>query len=610
MNNAEFERPTPRALSDAELNAALEEAKQSPDGLLAAMILLETQEQVRREDAEALRAWEESRFNSLLNTSSETEAGEETHPEVRFSPQPEDFSSPETLQTDLENLDADLDDEAPFEPIPASEVTVTTTLNQIVAEVNESFEHPSAAEDATALEESEQVDQPDNFAPKAKQPLVATSADTAAGLPANSAKPKLAKLPLSFDWKSLAIPVVLACLFLTNGYSFGSVFVGSFAGALISGVFAFGFARSKSRGSSSHQVLSRATFGVWGAVLPTKVLFLIRLASLGALVWVATQELFIVSALPVGLVSLGSIDWSNQATVAVALSLVAWLLLIAPKFAKWSLVALATLGVAITAIALTSLVAIPAIALDSISVLSVTLIYVVCDALLAGPSNLPVVNTSGAFSLVKAVSLKQVIPALLTSGVSVVAISADSSFHIIGFCIAALAVSVTLLNQLQFDLSAVRLSKPWAFAISLLLSIAVVVLVSQQNVPAFMASSTTALLSLAIAAQLPYWVESFMRSDAFHELSLQRGYAFYRRFGLASLFGFVSLALAGLVLSPLVVGGSNEGPLGLATIPLLIAALSIGYTLSTSWYRIRYQQAEVRNIEVRRNQLAGFDTYE
>jgi hypothetical protein len=101
-----------------------------------------------------------------------------------------------------------------------------------------------------------------------------------------------------------------------------------------------------------------------------------------------------------------------------------------------------------------------------------------------------------------------------------------------------------------------------------------------------------------------------MRSDAYHELSLQRGYAFYRRFGVASLFGFVSLAVVSVALSPLGVGGSDEGLLGFATIPLLIAALSIVFTLSTSWYRIRYQQGEVRNIEVRRNQLAGFDTYE
>ncbi len=610
MNNAEFERPTPRALSDAELNAALEEAKQSPDGLLAAMILLEQQEQVRREDAEALRAWEESRFNSLLTSSHETVTVDEASNEVRLSPEPEDIAEPESQYPDLENLDSDLDDEVPFEPISASEVTVTTTLNQIVADVNEAFEHPSAAEDATALEEAERVGETDIFASEGEQPLSVSSTDNVGVSPAKSPKTKRTKSPLTFDWKSLAVPVVLSCLFLTNGYSLGNVLVGSLAGALVSGVIAFGFARSKSRGISSHQVLSRATFGVWGAVLPTKVLFLIRLAALGALIWVATQELFMISALPAGLVKLGSIEWSNQGTVAVVVVFVVWLLLLAPKIVKWSLVALATLGLAVTAIALTSLVVLPAIALDSFSVLSIALIYVVCDALLVGPSNLPVVSSAGVFSLVKALSLKQILPAFLTAGVSVVAISTDSIFHIIGFCIAALAVSVALLTQIQSDLSAVRFAKPWMIVISLVLSIAAVVLVSQQNVPALITSSLTSFLSLAIAAQLPYWFESFMRSDAYHELSLQRGYAFYRRFGVASLFGFVSLALVSVVLSPLGVGGSDEGLLGFATIPLLIAALSIVFTLSTSWYRIRYQQGEVRNIEVRRNQLAGFDTYE
>ncbi len=65
MNNAEFERPTPKALDDAALELALAEAKESPDGLLAAMILLEQQEQLRRADELALTAWLESRSQNV-----------------------------------------------------------------------------------------------------------------------------------------------------------------------------------------------------------------------------------------------------------------------------------------------------------------------------------------------------------------------------------------------------------------------------------------------------------------------------------------------------------------------------------------------------------------
>ena len=55
MDNAEFEAPKPQAMSDAELEVALEQAKSSSDGLLAAMILLEQQEQLRR--ARSVLVW-------------------------------------------------------------------------------------------------------------------------------------------------------------------------------------------------------------------------------------------------------------------------------------------------------------------------------------------------------------------------------------------------------------------------------------------------------------------------------------------------------------------------------------------------------------------------
>ncbi|MFM5904115.1 MAG: hypothetical protein ACKOOD_03410 [Microbacteriaceae bacterium] len=610
MNNAEFERPTPRALSDAELNAALDEAKQSPDGLLAAMILLEQQEQIRREDAEALRAWEDSKFNNLLMSSNESESVEESEHEVRFSPEPEESSQFESGQVELEMSVEESEEDFPIEPISASEVTVTTTLNQIVAEVNEAFDHNAAAEDATALEEVEQNIAPISSLAAPPQAAVTGSMVDAVVQPRKSPKAKPAGSALTFDFKSLAVPVVLSSLFIANGYSFGNVLFGSLIGIAMSALLSFGFALSKSRGSSSHQVLSRATFGVWGAFLPTKVLFLIRLFSIALLVWVATQEVFAEYSLPAQLTTLGAIEWSSQAGFALLMALVLWLLKLIPPATKWAIAVLSGLGIVLTAFSLASVNGTPLVSFDAVSLTSVALIYVVGDAFLAGPSNNEVLSNVNPWRLAKAVAFKQLLPAALAVAIASVAFGATSGLLVFGFGSAALALGLILMVQIQFDLSALRLTNPWIKLLSIALTAGAVVLVTQLNIPELISNWLATILAVVFAAQLPYLVEAFLRTDTFHELSLQRGYAFYRRFAIAALFGFISLAAASIVASPSIAALTTPEVLGVATLPLFVSALSIGFTLSTSWVRIRYQQGEVRNIEVRRNQLAGFDSYE
>jgi hypothetical protein len=51
-------RPTPKALSDTELNAKIAELQLQPDGLVAAMAFIEQQSRLRQEDALELSKWE------------------------------------------------------------------------------------------------------------------------------------------------------------------------------------------------------------------------------------------------------------------------------------------------------------------------------------------------------------------------------------------------------------------------------------------------------------------------------------------------------------------------------------------------------------------------
>ena len=57
MDNADLIPPTPKSMSDWELEQALETAKAQSDGMLAAMILLEQESQLRTEDDAAAEQW-------------------------------------------------------------------------------------------------------------------------------------------------------------------------------------------------------------------------------------------------------------------------------------------------------------------------------------------------------------------------------------------------------------------------------------------------------------------------------------------------------------------------------------------------------------------------
>nr|MBP7818848.1 hypothetical protein [Rhodoluna sp.] len=58
MDSEQLFPPTPRALSDAELQEVLDRAKAEGGGVLAAMQILEAQAQLRETDKSEFRAWQ------------------------------------------------------------------------------------------------------------------------------------------------------------------------------------------------------------------------------------------------------------------------------------------------------------------------------------------------------------------------------------------------------------------------------------------------------------------------------------------------------------------------------------------------------------------------
>jgi len=619
MNNAEFDRPIPQALDDAALELALAEAKQSPDGLLAAMILLEQQEQLRRADEQALAVWLESRSQNVEPVPEE--------PITEDAPADSSFDEVLTSQEAAadDETDFDLDEDFPYEPISASEVTVTTTLNQIVADVNEAFSPIAAAEEATALEEAEQlaIHAADVGAPPVQ---------SAAALSHEPSGRKKERSKLLIDWKSFALPVLTGSFFAASGFGFASVALGLVLGAVVSWSLALIAAKAERRSSTTHQIMARATFGVWGASLPTMNQFLARLLLLASLViWAVENQLasrFVDYSQSVASAPLGS--------EAIAVAALVLLVLVLALFVRTSRIVTAVLASAslllATLVGLLNLGTLQPSSPDLVGTITIAVAYFVFDALVLGPS-LRFNREKHATNAVTKLAVGQLLPAVVSSLAiaSVLSMASDQplstnlaqnalhtfvvDFGFVPLLAATFAVVIELTRRIIDDLAALRFTKALGIIIAAAISVSATLFI-EQPLKDFAVASVNLLAAICVGASVPYLTETLMRSGNFHEVSLQRGYAFYRRFGVASLIGFIALVIFGYATSAY--GPIGSGSIGFKLDPVFGDATAVIYmigfaamwTIATSWIRIRHQQNEVSALERRRNEIAGFDVFD
>ena len=213
MDSERLLPPTPRALSDAELQEVLDRAKADGGGILAAMQILEAQAQLRETDKSELRAWQ--------------------------SLQPE-MGSEEEIATALDEELVSL--ETPAEP---------------VAPVAPEETHPAIELEA---------------APAAETPVeVVVQTKRLAKDPSSSQF--WVWLPISGSLLPFGFALWLRSLGLTFEQSLTAVLLGIFTSA---GVVAVGAIAGK-RSSLPTIVLSRAAFGVFGNLGPAVILVLSRL---------------------------------------------------------------------------------------------------------------------------------------------------------------------------------------------------------------------------------------------------------------------------------------------------------------------------------------------
>ena len=281
--------PTPRSMSDDELNAEVMRLQSQPDGLMAAMALIEAQNLLRQQDSFAHSQWQ---LQAQMQAASAPEVSEpkpvtasQTSPET-ITPEPVEFQPEIAEPIEVAAPEAGIVPPVVNEPevAPATSAVGKKSVDDIVAALNRNYLNAEADQrDSVASAEPALVE----TIPFSSLPQVAEE---------NSSSPELAedqgKAPivaasrtktsaaLSWSWISLAsspLVLVLAAFLKESGASLAQSLV-VIAGLVVTTAILAGIGSvAAKRGSSQIGVVSRAAFGVWGNVLPALAMLLVKI---------------------------------------------------------------------------------------------------------------------------------------------------------------------------------------------------------------------------------------------------------------------------------------------------------------------------------------------
>ena len=275
--------PTPRSMSDDELNAEVMRLQSQPDGLMAAMALIEAQNLLRQQDSFAYSQWQ---LQAQMQAASAPAVVAEPEPVV-----PEQVA-PETLTPEPVAYQPEVSESAST-PAPVTAPPSETVVDDIVAALNRNYEN--AETDQTDTQEATQSaplaqSEPVGFAEPAPISIIPTvTAETAVQTQLVEAgdetevvaisRTKTAAA-LSWSWISIAsspLVLVLAGFLKESGASLAQSLV-LIAGLIVASAVLAGIGSvAAKRGSSSIAVVSRAAFGVWGNVFPAVAMLLIKI---------------------------------------------------------------------------------------------------------------------------------------------------------------------------------------------------------------------------------------------------------------------------------------------------------------------------------------------
>jgi hypothetical protein len=629
MDLSEFKPPVRLSMSDAEIQAALGSASANEDGMAAAMALLEEQANLREHDNQLLAAWVQQMQND---------------------PRPEAAIALQNLERAKQGLEP-LPLVAPAEPVVeelptvsdddiAAALNATHTPEPVLEEaVDDAFDHllEEAAEEATTAVDVQEPVVPANFEVSAEEDATVLE-ETQAHQPAP--KRSLAWLLKSASWLSagsVLAPIFLAAYLSGTGQGFGTSVIGFVLGALGSYALAYTGFLTSSRTERSESVSTRASFGVFGAIVPG-----IGALAFKALLFVATL-LVVVAAVDgafVGLPKLsdtvvpGVAKFSDLLVFGILL-VVALVVAFAAKALRWISVSTGVLAlVGFVAAALFSSASIDFAGLNlsvdflgALKVAGVTLV-VLGIALYNSDARFFTRETSqpkGAVQHSVFALVWVVIPvaafahfaALFASGVSfapslVTSFAGEFSKPVQTTLLWVLAVVALGLLVQQFDRAVEALkafalnTQAWWQALALATVIAAALVLNADA--AFWQQLLVLALSVFAANVGVAVAESLIRRGDYHDASLLRSYGFYKAFNVVAVV--VYLAIAALV--AVIDGRFVEVP-ALDVVRGYEALIAFGAALvlsvATAIPRILEQQREARDIEERRKTLTSVSSF-
>jgi nucleobase:cation symporter-1, NCS1 family len=281
--------PTPRSMSDDELNAEVMRLQSQPDGLMAAMALIEAQNLLRQQDSFAYSQWQ---LQAQMQAASAPPIVSEPEPQAPPQVVPESITA-EPVITPAEAVAIVPPAVNPPVVSPLAPAPSETAVDDIVAALNRNYEN-AETDQSVAPELAEPVpvmqNNPVGFVepePIASLPTVAIETSSEPELEEDQETIEVAEVSrtktsaaLSWSWISVAsspLVLVLAAFLKESGASLAQALV-VIAGLIVTTAVLAGIGSvAAKRGSSSIGVVSRAAFGVWGNVFPATVMLLVKI---------------------------------------------------------------------------------------------------------------------------------------------------------------------------------------------------------------------------------------------------------------------------------------------------------------------------------------------
>ena len=273
--------PTPRSMSDDELNAEVARLQSQPDGLMAAMALIEAQNLLRQQDSFAYSQWQ---LQAQMQAASAPIEAQEPEPVI---------AEPATTSIPVvpDPVAAAPSPVIASEPIAA--VGDMKSVEDVVAALNRNYENPVVTEpvapEASQTDEILEDLQVQQAEPAPISSVASVAKETSTSEEQTSSDPETTIMPiartrtsgaLSWSWISIAaspLVLVLAAFLKESGASLAQSLVVVSGLILATAVFAGVGAVAAKRGSSEIGVVSRAAFGVWGNVFPAILMLLVKI---------------------------------------------------------------------------------------------------------------------------------------------------------------------------------------------------------------------------------------------------------------------------------------------------------------------------------------------